>query len=140
MRRRGFTLLEMLVATAIMGFAVVGLLSNMSTSLRNAALLTGYDRAAVLAREKMDELLLDRRLPPFAWLQGTFDRSLTGDAGIGWRARLTPFEVPPGAGPGTAILERVELIVSWGPEGRQRTLSLDGYRRGKLPAQGAPGQ
>ena len=35
--QRGFTLLEILVATTIMGVAVVGLLSSLSTSMRNAA-------------------------------------------------------------------------------------------------------
>ncbi len=133
MRRRGFTLLEMLVATAILGIAVVGLMSNLSVSLRNAAHLTDYDRAALLAHEKMDELLLDRELPKVAILEGVFDPSLTGGTDAGWRAQLTPFEVPPKAGPGSEILEQLELQVWWGPQGHQRTLVLDGYRRGTLP-------
>jgi len=49
MRRRGFTLLEMLVASAIMGIAVTALLASLSASLHNAARLTEYDRAALLA-------------------------------------------------------------------------------------------
>ncbi len=61
MKPRGFTLLEMLVATAIMGIAVVALLANISTSMQNASRLTDYDRAALLAKRKMDELLLDGR-------------------------------------------------------------------------------
>ena len=36
MKERGFTLLEVLVATMIMGLAVVGLLSSISVSMRNA--------------------------------------------------------------------------------------------------------
>jgi general secretion pathway protein I len=139
MSRRGFTLLEMLVATTIMGIAVVGLLSNLSTSLNNAARLTGHDRAAVLAREKMDELLLDPRLPESVFVEGTFDPSQTGGAEAGWRARLTPFEVPPDAARGAPILERIELEVWWRTGLGQRTLSLDGYRRGLL-ADGPPGQ
>jgi len=136
--RRGFTLLEMLIATTIMGIAVVGLLSNLSTSLRNAARLTDYDRATVLAREKMDELLLDSRLPRRVALEGTFDRSLTGETEMGWRARLTPFEVPPNAVVGTIILDRVELEVRWGPGENKRTLALEGFRQGKLTAAEAP--
>jgi general secretion pathway protein I len=134
MSRRGFTLLEMLVATTIMGIAVVGLLSNLSTSLNNAARLTGHDRAAVLAREKMDELLLDPRLPEFVSLQGAFDSSLVGDTEAGWSARLTPFEAPPEAAPGAQVLERIELQVWWGTGQGRHTLSLEGYRRGVLAA------
>jgi general secretion pathway protein I len=131
--RRGFTLLEMLVATAIMGIAVVGLMSNLSVSMRNASRLTDYDRAALLAHEKMDQLLLDSRLPLPGAVSGVFDPALADNVEAGWSARLTPFEVPPQAGPGADILERIELQVWWGPPDRRRTLTLEGYRRAVLP-------
>ena len=125
--RKGFTLLEMLVATMIMGIAVVGLLSNLSTSLRNAARLTEYDRAALLAKRKMDELLLDSRLPKDRVIEAQFDPATTGVEG-GWRARLATFEEPPNAGPGVSVLERVELQVWWMSGARRRTLSMEAFR------------
>jgi len=131
--RRGFTLLEMLVATAIMGIAVVGLMSNLSASLRNAARLTDYDRAALLAHEKMDELLLDPQLPKLAVIEGVFDPALSGGAPAGWSAQLTPFDVPPDAPPGSEMLEQLELRVWWGPPKNPRSLVLEAYRRGRLP-------
>lgn len=132
MNRRGFTLLEMLVATTIMGIAVVALLANLSTSLRNAANLTNYDRAAVLAREKMDELLIDRRLPKFVRLEGTFNGLEAGNVEAGWRARVAPYEQIPNAATGAAVLERIELEVWWGSGDRKRSLTLEGFRRGVL--------
>ncbi|MCS7316022.1 MAG: type II secretion system protein [Bryobacterales bacterium] len=135
MKRHGFTLLEMLVATTIMGIAVVGLLAALSTSLGNAARLTEADRIALLARRQMDALLLDPRLPRFTVFGGEFDRALSGGLPAGWRARLTPFEAPPGAGPGSAALERLELEIWWetAPE-RRKSFRLEAYRRGIVAA------
>jgi general secretion pathway protein I len=123
----GFTLLEMLVATMIMGIAVVGLLSNLSTSLRNASRLTEYDRAALLAKRKMDELLLDTRLPKDSVIEAQFDPATTGVEG-GWRARLSTFEEPPNVAPGVSILERLELRVWWMSGAHRRELSMEAFR------------
>jgi general secretion pathway protein I len=132
MRSRGFTLLEMLVATTIMGIAVVGLLSNISTSLQHASRLTDYDRAALVARRKMNELLLDTRLPKDVFLSGRLDPATTRLEG-GWRARLTTFEVPPNLIPGTPILERVELEIWWGNDERRHRFALEAFRRALIP-------
>ena len=77
--QRGFTLLEILVATTIMGIAVVGILSSLSTSMRNAAHITDADRAAQLARNKMEELISDQNLPYQATLQGHDVRYVEAD-------------------------------------------------------------
>lgn len=126
--RRGFTLLEMLVATTLMAIAVVGLLSSLSASLRNAARLTDQDRAAIVARRKMDELLVQPRLPRYLPIEGPLtpvnDAGLTG----GWKATVTPFDVPPAVQPGTGILERVECEIWWMDGSRRRSYSLEGYK------------
>ncbi|MCC7176623.1 MAG: type II secretion system protein [Bryobacterales bacterium] len=132
MRNRGFTLLEMLVATAVMGLAVVGLLSNISTSLQHAARLTEYDRAALIARRTMDELLLDSRMPYAIPVERRFEPSRTGMEG-GWRAVLSRFEAPPLTPPGTPVLDRLELEVWWMSGARRRSISLEGFRRGVVP-------
>jgi general secretion pathway protein I len=129
MKTRGFTLLEMLVATLIMGIAVVGLLSNISTSLSTAGRLTDYDRAALVAKRKMDELLLDSRLPRFDVVEGRFDSATAGGLQGGWRARLTPFEMPPQAAPGTHVLDRLELEIWWMSGQKRRRLVLEAFRR-----------
>ncbi|HSW51382.1 MAG TPA: type II secretion system protein [Bryobacteraceae bacterium] len=134
MKSRGFTLLEMLVATAVMGIAVVGLLSNISTSLGHGSRLTEHDRAALAAKRTMDELLLNPRLPYDSPFEGRFEAAATGMEG-GWRAVLSRFEMPPQPGPGTPILERLELEVWWTSGRQKRTLSLEAYRRGMIPAQ-----
>ena len=133
MRQRGFTLLEVLVATTIMAVSIVGLVSMLSNTIRNAARLTDYDRATILAKRKMDELLLDRQIPRYSPVQGSWPAEATGSIAVSWRAVVTPFDLPPAIGPGTPVLDRVELTVRWrdGAD-RERTFNLEGFRRGIL--------
>lgn len=123
------TLLEVLIATVIMAIAVAGLFSNLTTSVRNAAKLTAYDRATLLARSKMDELLTQDRLPKNMVLQGPFDPALTGQLNAGWRARVTPYESPGQPAVGMQTLNRLELEIWW-MEGEQRkNYLLEAFRR-----------
>lgn len=146
MKQRGFSLLEVMVATFIMAVAVVALLSNLTTSLRNAARLTDYDRAALLARHKMDELLLTPRLPQMQVIQGQFDPSQSGGLNAVWQARAGVFEFAPGAGPGAEILERIELRVQFTNGEKTKSFTLEGFRKRFLlpdepppaPLSGAP--
>jgi general secretion pathway protein I len=132
--KRGFTLLEVMIATVIMAIAVVGVMSAMSASLRNAARLTAYDRAVMLSRSKMDELLVDQRIPPGAEIEGTFEGT-DADNATGWKARFTLFDLGQPAAPGTPILERVELEIWWMAGGERHTFPLEGYRRATMPVQ-----
>ncbi len=132
MNRRGFTLLEVLVATTIMAIAVVTLLGGIGTSMRNAARLTGYDQAVMRAHSKMDELIVNHRLPTNSDFEEAFDET------SGWRAHLSPFETVAGAPPGTPMLERIQLEIWWTEGGRRHTFPLDGYRRTVVPLNVAP--
>ncbi len=131
-RRRGFTLLEALVATAIMGIAVAGVLSALAGSSRNAARLTEYDRATLLARSKMDELLVDHSIPRKVPIEGLFDPAVTGGVPAGWRAVVLPYETAPGAAPGSWVLDRIELEIWWVNGTLKRSFTLDGFRRSLL--------
>ena len=134
MNRRGFTLLEVLVATVIMGVAVAGLIAGLSQSVKNASRLTDYDRAAMLAHTKMNDLLLDVNLPFDGSVEGLFDRGQTGGVPGGWRAILRPFDLPPRAAPGTIILQQIALELWWQPaSGTRRTIQLESYRRMQIP-------
>lgn len=133
-RRSGFTLLEVMVATLIMGIAVAGLIGGLSQATKNAARLTDYDRAAMLARTQMNEFLADSLIPLSGSAEGTYPLALTGQMPSGWHAEWRPFEAPPQAQPGTLILLRVELEVWWQPAtGTRRSMRMEGFKKAVIP-------
>ncbi len=133
----GFTLLEMIVATTIMGIAVGGLMSGIASSTRNAARLRDYDRVVQLARLRMNSLLAD----PSVSREGVFDPAITGGLECGWRAQVTVAEsATPTPVAGNWVLDRIQLEIWWMSGAVRRTFPLESYRRRKLRPEdsGAP--
>jgi general secretion pathway protein I len=130
--KRGFTLLEMLVATTIMGIAIAGLMSALSNSTRNAARLRDYDRVVQLARLRMNELLADMRVPRNTPLEGQFAPEITGGLNAGWRARVTTAEKSPAPSVGDFSLDHIELEIWWMAGDQRRSFALESYRRRSL--------
>jgi len=128
--KRGFTLLEMMVATALMSISVVGLLSLLSGTLANAARIQQYDRAAMLARTKMNELLVLAPLPLGQPLAGQWDEK------TGWTARAEPYEPPPAPVSARILLVRINLEVWWKADDRRKSVTLEGFRQVFIPAEG----
>jgi general secretion pathway protein I len=132
--KRGFTLLEVLVATVIMGIAVGGALNGLAAASRIAVRLTQYDRATLLARQKMDQLLVDQHVPRNIPFEGGFDPSQIGGSAAGYRGRVLPFETAAGAGPGNWVLDRIQLEIWWMDGATRHSFMLEGYRRSLLQA------
>ena len=132
-RQRGLTLLEALVATMIMGVTVAGLLDALAASSRNVTRLTQADRAVILARTKMDELLVNDGLIRKTYLGGPFTAAEAGAMTAGWRARVTPVESAPEATDLNWVIDRIELEIWWMDGATRRSFSLEGYRRALLP-------
>src|SRR3990172_490576 len=57
-REKGFTLLEVLVATAILGTAVAALFGLLSGALGNLSRLQEHQQALLLGQSKLNELLV----------------------------------------------------------------------------------
>lgn len=118
----GFTLLEMIVATALMGIAVVGLMALISQSTSGAVRVAQYDRAAMLARSQMNDLLTREPLP-MGRLQGDYDRD------SGWEAQIAPYETPQTEVFGQSVFARIQLTVWWKADGQRKSFELEGFRR-----------
>jgi len=127
----GFTLLEVMVATLIMAIAVAALLTNLNNSLRNVERLSSYDRASTFAQHKMGELLANPRLGVLANVSGGY---LPGEDAMqsGWRARVLPYEYPPGQNSAVSLLEQIHLEVWWTRNNVKKTYTLNGYRAASL--------
>lgn len=129
---RGFTLLEMIVATLIMSIAVVGMLSGLAGTTRNAARLRDYDRVTQLAQLRMNDLLVDPTFRPGVATGGVFDHSITGGLDAGWQASASNFEQsPPTHTPmvGEMVLDRIVLDIWWMSGSTRRTFRVETLRR-----------
>ena len=133
--QRGFTLLEVMIATAIMSVGIVGALELFSGSLRLAGDADRQSAATVLARSLVDEELwrdvleVNQRSGTegrFSWSVATrpIDRELVGrEEDQGELHEVT----------GEIGLWLIEAEVSWeAPTGR-KSLALETARIGQLP-------
>ncbi len=132
-RQAGFTLLEALVATAVMGAAVAALLGLLSGALRNAARLEAPEQALLLGQSKLNELLAAGVEPQEDETSNlAFDQPIEGrwDERFRWEARMTRFRSSPQRTPGELLLARVALDVYWksGTENEERKLSFESYQ------------
>jgi prepilin-type N-terminal cleavage/methylation domain-containing protein len=116
-RDEGFSLLEVLVATIIMGLVMVVILQVLSATLRAQESSLSHTRAVMVAEKVLEEYCGLNK--PGA---GTFD----GQEGrYAYRVRLSPqFEVvPPNQGVRATCL-LIEVTVSWVERGRTKSLEL----------------
>ena len=123
---RGFSLLEMIVATTVLSLAIVGLLGVVRTSLANASRVKEYDRAAMLARSTMSEIQVRDPIQIPGRLAGRYDDK------AGWEAVIKPFELPIRPRSGGVVVVHIHLTVWWRSEGRRKTQVFDGFRRVRI--------
>lgn len=120
-RARGFSLLEMVVAIAILGLALGALYQAASGATRNVRSDEKYAFGVELARSL---LAAHSRVPA----EGVSQRGETA-GGFAWRVDSRPIDLErtPLAEAG---LQRIEVTVSWPDGSRRRALQLDSVVEG----------
>lgn len=124
---RGFSLLEVLVAFAILSLALTTLFSLFGGAVRSSAVARDYQQALLLAETQL------------AYLQGVNAAQLQAasthgetSGGFSWRSEVTPLEqeLPVVAG---VTLYRLAVQIHWQESGRARQLELTTLRLGQTP-------
>jgi prepilin-type N-terminal cleavage/methylation domain-containing protein len=108
-RPRGFTLIEVAVASAIMALALFGFISVCATALKSAKSL---NRVEVDASSLAAELSISNRLEEMS------DHGDFGKLYPGYQWSRSVYEV------GTNGLFRADFVVSGGPRGSERRMSV----------------
>jgi len=117
---KGFTLLEILIALAILATAVTIIFQLFSASLRNIAVSEDMVSATVRAEAKMREVLSVDELTADSWSETTSD-GYTFDINITETLQQKTDSLP------VQVLQ-LELAISWQKNSKQRSLRLKTYK------------
>ena len=133
MRKRGFTLIEMIVATTLLAVGVVAALAAFSSATRATAAAEQIHTAILLAREKMTEIELQPDTLTGGDQQGQFDDPY---AVYRWQEHIETTEYQ--------NLFKVTVTVQWGPQNAPKERAVVTYlqqpqTQQNQPTQGAPG-
>ena len=128
--QKGFTLLEVLVATIILAVAVSALMANLSTSTANLFKVNDIDRLTFVSKRKMDELLAIQNIRRLVVLEGVLETDAKEKPIAGFKAQIIPFG--PLSQSSGERLERVRLETWLQSGSRRRTLMLESFRLVKV--------
>lgn len=126
-RSHGFSLLELLVAMAVMALSLTLLYQVDAGVLRGLGDQTQQQRANVLAQS-----LLDARdaVPADGWHEQGHD------AGFDWQVDSTPLSLPPGLPESAPRLHQVRLAIRWAGRLGPKALELNTVLPQALPEPG----
>ncbi|WP_269635132.1 type II secretion system protein XpsI [Aerolutibacter daejeonensis] len=127
-RQRGYTLIEVIVAFALLALGLTLLLGTLSGATRQVRVAADGGRAALHAQSLLDELDMDAPLRPQQrdgdFEDGTYRWRLSVQP---WREEVAAAPVAPVSAQGPRLLE-VELDVEWGDGRPGQRLSVRSLR------------
>jgi len=113
---RGFTLLEVLVAIALLGIAITVVLQLFSANLRAIAASEDYVSAIIKAEAKMRDVLDDQDISEKSWSETTDD---------GYRIDVSIYDTVKDRTENLQVrLLEINLIIRWIKDTKERSLTL----------------
>ena len=122
-RQQGFTLLELLVAFAIMALSLGMLYRASGSGARSVVDIEHYQRAVILGESL---LALRDAVPEQGWNQAG------ESAGYNWRISSAPYATTIN-GPNVPPLHEISIVITWTDAGRQRQFVLNTLRPQRKP-------
>jgi general secretion pathway protein I len=130
-RNPGFTLIEVVVAMAILGVALVVIIELFSGGLRAGRISEEYTQAVNYAHQKMEEMIFADTIEEGS-KEGEFDKDFR------WKIEVSKMDIlvmevnsslkPP------ADMYQIKLDVLWKTGARERSTSLEFYKTTKTKA------
>jgi len=120
----GFTLLEVVVAMAILGLGLVVIMELFSSGLRLARMSEEYSQAVGLARAKLEEVRIAENLAE-GEEQGEFNREYRWKVGI---KKVEVLPVEKGDIQAPVDLYQIQVHVLWGGGAGERSATFESYR------------
>ena len=125
--RRGFTLIEVLVAASVLGIAATALFGLLSKSLSNLRKVEDLHRYELAAQDLMKRVLLLQTLPAPATAEGVVD-----NLGANWSVKITPWAPATlEKKPEQAVLN-IEVEVTWPGRSSQRNVAVESLKVAKI--------
>ena len=119
-RSHGFTLIEVMVATAVLGIAATALFSLLSSSLSNARKIQDLHHYQLAGEELMNRVLMLSSLPPGGRIEGDLQR-IPGK----WVVEFTPW-IPQKLENNTPeAVMKIDVQVLWQGRAGQRSIRLE---------------
>ncbi len=129
MRNRGFTLIEVIVALAILGIGLTVIIELFSGGLRLARVSEEYSKGVNYARSKMEEVMIQPALEE-GTEEGEFDDTYRWTVGI---EKVVLLSVPADIDLKPPVeLFQIKINVQWKSGSKTRSTSVESYKTLKI--------
>jgi general secretion pathway protein I len=128
-KKNGFTLIEVVVALAILGIALTAIIELFSGGLRLARTSVEYTKAMNFARMKMEEITSQQKIEE-GTNEGKYDETYHWQARIK-RIDILPIEKDTDFKPPVELFQ-VRVDILWKSGVKERSASVESYKAGKL--------